>query len=127
MSTKKLTNEQIIAGLLQTGTIRDTAKLLDCSEHLIYDRMHDDEFVVEYDFAKTEILRKSVAVFSDHLTEAVDNVVAIMNDQDCKPAVRLQACQIIIKNAMDFTDRLRDADTTNRGQADDVSMYGYIM
>lgn len=122
----KFSNEQIIAGLLSTGTIRDTAKMLDCSERLIYDRMHDDEFIVEYESAKTEILREAVAMFNGNLKEAIKTVSSIMQDKNCKPAVRLQASQIIIKNAVEFADRLRDDDTRNNGQIDHFNMFGML-
>ena len=103
---KAISNEQIIAALLQNGTIKEAAAAVGASPRTIYDRMRGFEFQSEYREAKAGIVRRAVFSINERLSAAIDAVTEIMNDTSTNPAVRLQAAQVIINNAGKFADRL---------------------
>ena len=113
-NTKAISNEEIIAALLQHGTIREAAEAAGTTPRTIYDRMKDREFRADYMEAKNDIIRKAVYSINAKLSEAIDAVSDIMNDADTNPAVRLQAAQTIINNAAKFAERLTKDERQSR-------------
>ena len=103
---KAVSNEQIIAALLQCGTVKEAAAAVNVKPRTIYDRFDDKEFRAEYMEAKNGIVRKAVFTINEKLSAAIDAVCDIMNDKENSAAVRLQAAQTIINNAGKFADRL---------------------
>lgn len=116
--TKALSNEEIIAALLQHGTVREAAKAAGTTARTIYDRMQSQDFTAEYSAAKNELLRKASLSVNDKLAAAIDEVAAIMTDPKVNAAVRLQAAQTIINSAAKFSERLDRCEKTQRQQAD---------
>ena len=93
-NTKAVSNEEIIAALLQYGTIREAAEAAGTTPRTIYDRMKNDrEFRGEYAEAKNSIIRRAVFSINEKLGQAIDAVSDIMNDPQTNAAVRLQAAQ----------------------------------
>ena len=117
-NTKAISNEEIIAALLQHGTVRAAAEAAGTTPRTIYDRMKDREFRADYMEAKNDIIRKAVYSINGKLSEAIDAVADIMNDSNTNPAVRLQAAQVIINNAGKFADRLSSDERESRETAD---------
>jgi len=115
---KKATDEQIIAALLNTGTLRAAAAAVGISERAIYDRMSTGEFQALYKAAKTDIIRAVVFNITNRLREAVDTIADIMQDPGSSPAVRLQAAQTILNNVGKFAQRLQDEETDTITQFD---------
>lgn len=116
-NTKAISNEEIIAALLQHGTVKEAAAAAGTTPRTIYDRMNDREFRSEYMEAKNDIIRKAVFSINEKLSAAIDAVVDIMNDKETNPAVRLQAAQTIINNAGKFSDRLTKDEYQSRNEA----------
>ena len=116
--TKAISNEEIIAALLQHGTVREAAKAAGTTARTIYDRMQSQDFTAEYSAAKNELLRKASLSVNDKLAAAIDEVAAIMADPKVNAAVRLQAAQTIINSAAKFSERLDRCEKTQRQQAD---------
>lgn len=111
MANKKaISDEEIIAALLNRGTIRDAAAAVGISERAIYDRMADGEFQALYKTTKAGIIRAAVANLNRQLQAAIDTVTEIMQDRDNSPAVRLQAAQTILNHAGKFAQRLQADD-----------------
>ena len=104
--TKGVSDEVIIAALLQHGTTKDAAAAIGISPRTIYDRMRTAEFQAMYAEAKTSIARKAVFSINEKLGAAIDTVAGIMDDQEINAAVRLQAAQTIINNAAKFAQHL---------------------
>lgn len=120
-NTKAITNEQIIAALLQHGTIREAAAAAGTSPRTIYDRMRDDkDFRAEYAAAKNDIVRRAVFTINESLSAAVAAVTDIMNDPNTNPAIRLQAAQTILNSAGKFADRLTRDEREARNIGKDV-------
>ena len=119
--TKAISNEAIIAALLQHGTVREAAKAAGTTSRTIYDRMQNQDFTAEYSAAKNEVLRQALLSVNDKLGAAIDEVAAIMSDPNVNPAVRLQAAQTIINSAAKFSERLDRCEKTQRMQADPMN------
>ena len=116
-NNKAISNEEIIAALLQHGTIREAAAAAGTTPRTIYDRMNDREFRSEYMETKNGIIRRAVFTINERLSQAIDAVTEIMNDAETNPAVRLQAAQVIINNAGKFADRLSKDEYQSRNEA----------
>ena len=106
MARKGVSDEQIIAALIQTGSTTKAAEALGISPRTIYDRQQDTGFQDLYKAAKNDIFRGAVYSINQRLGEAVDAVAEIMNDKEVNPATRLQAAQTIINNAAKLSQRL---------------------
>lgn len=104
---KAISDEQIIAALLDNGTIRAAAQAAGISERTLYDRMNKGEFQALYKAAKADLIRAAVLNINRQLQAAIDAVVEIMQDPDNNAAVRLQAAQTILNNAGKFAQRLQ--------------------
>lgn len=102
----KCDNEIIIAALIEHGTIKEAAAALKISPRTIYDRMNDETFAAEFDAARNDILRAAVHHINEKLSQAVDVVADIMQDNEVNAATRLQAAQTIINNSAKLTERL---------------------
>lgn len=111
---KAVSNEEIIAALLQSGTIREAAAAAGISPRTIYDRMESGDFRAEYMAARTDIIRAAVFSINRKLAAAVDTVSEVMTDKENNAAVRLQAANIIINNAAKFSLRLSNEEKESR-------------
>lgn len=103
---KAVSDEQIIAALLNNGTIKAAAAAVGISDRALYDRMNEGEFIALYKAAKTDLIRGAVININSQIQSAVQTVVDVMNDPDNNPAIRLQAAQTILNNAGKFSQRL---------------------
>ena len=109
---KAISDEQIIAALLDHGTIRAAAQAAGISERTLYDRMNRGEFQALYKSAKADLIRAAVLNINRQLQAAIDTVVEVMQDPDNNAAVRLQAAQTILNNAGKFAQRLQVDETS---------------
>ena len=110
MAQTATSDEQIIAALLNNGTIRQTAAAVGISERTIYDRMNKGEFQALYKAAKADLIRAAVFSINGKLQDAINTVNEIMTDKENNPAVRLQAAQTILNTAGKFAQRLQDTE-----------------
>lgn len=102
-----VSDEQLIAALLNSRTLKTAAAAAGISERALYDRMNKGEFQSLYKAAKADLIRAAVFDMNNKLQEAIDTVAEIMTDQDNNPAIRLQAAQTILNNAAKFSQRLQ--------------------
>ena len=107
----KVSDEKIIAALLQHGTIKEAAKAAGVSVRTIYDRMQDMKFSSDYMEANNEVLRKAVNNISNHIAAAINTVAEIMNNDEVNPATRLQAAQTVLSYTDKYTNHI---ERTNR-------------
>lgn len=129
MSNKKATsNEEIIAALMQHGTIREAAAAAGTTPRTVYDRFKDRDFCGQYTAAKADILRQAVFSINGKLSAAIEAVADIMTDKEVNPATRLQAAQTIIGNAAKFAERLTSAEkaATEAGQSDIDRLFNFF-
>lgn len=120
MAKKKASNEEIIAALLQHGTITEAAAAAGISPRTIYTRFRDDRiFRSEYIEAKAGIVRQAAISINGKLSAAIETVAEIMEDKSANPATRLQAAQTIIGNAAKFAERLATDEKRSWTEAQD--------
>lgn len=114
-NVKAISNEAVIAAIMEHGSIKAAACSIGISQRAIYDRMnHDNEFINEYRAANTEILREALKELNSRLSDAIGTVAEIMQDRDNKAATRLQAAQIIINTASKFSERLKECEAEEK-------------
>lgn len=104
---KVVSDEEIIASLLTSGSLRAAAFSVGISERTLYNRMNDGDFQVKYKSAKADLIRGVVFNLNRQLQAAVDTVVQVMQDENNNAAVRLQAAQTILNNAGKLSQRLQ--------------------
>ena len=121
---KAVSDEQIISALLSLGSVQEAAESLQITPRTIYDRRRNADFQAAYMDAKNEIIRKAVYEINRRLSEAVDTVTAIMNDQNVNAATRLQAAQTILNNAQKFSERLSRDELNSRTIKDPFDLMG---
>jgi len=97
-----VSDEQIIAAILQTGSTKEAAEALGITAKTIYTRKTTDAFKALWYAAKADILRGATLNLNRTVARAVDTIAEIMNDQNTNPAVRLQAAGMILKNASEL-------------------------
>lgn len=127
-NSKAISNEEIIAALLQSGTVKDAAAAVGVTPRTVYSRMEDREFKAAYKAAKADIIRQAVYSINGKLSDAIDAVADIMTDKGNNAAVRLQAAQTILNNAGKFAERLakeeRDVETAQKPPIDFSDLLG---
>lgn len=101
-----ISDEQIIAALMESGSIQQAAAAAGIAPRTLYDRMACREFKVLYTAAKADIVRRAVFDMNRKLSAAIDTIAGIMEDESAPASTRLQAAKIIIDNAGRFADRL---------------------
>ncbi len=117
---KAVSDEQIIAALLNNGTIKAAAGAVGISERTLYDRMSGGEFQALYKAAKADLIRAAVLNLNRQLQAAIDTVVEVMENPDNNPAVRLQAAQTVLNTAGKFAQRLQADETSVIMQQEDA-------
>ena len=115
-NTKAVSDEEIIAAILQHGTLKEAAQAVGITPRTIYDRMENREFRSLYMSAKDDIIRGAVFSINQKLAQAIDTVAEIMQDKEVNPATRLQAAQTIIGNAGKFAERLTRDEYNSRAE-----------
>ena len=105
--TKAISDEEIIAALLSSGTVREAASAAGLPIRTLYDRMNAPDFQIMYREARAEILRAAVHNMNAQIQEAVNTIAAIMTNEEINPATRLNAAQTLLSNAAKFSARLQ--------------------
>lgn len=113
-----VSDEQIIAAILNNRTLKAAAAAAGISERALYDRMNNGEFQALYKAAKADMIRAAVFNLNSKLQEAIDTVAEIMTDQENNAAIRLQAAQTILNNAGKFAQRLAADESSVINQVD---------
>lgn len=106
----KVNDEQLIAGLLQHGSIRATAKALNIGESTIYAKMKNGEFKESYLQARADLLRDAVQEITAQRAAALAVILEVMQDKEVNPATRLQAAQTVLSSEGKYLLQLQDAE-----------------
>ena len=122
MSEKKnqtaVSDEEIIAALLSSGSIQDAAQAVGIAPRTIYDRIGTRDFRAVYSAAKSDIIRQAVFSMCGNIAAAVNVIIGIMNNEENPAGTRLSAAKLLLDNAGKFTDRLSEADKTTAEMAE---------
>lgn len=114
-----LSDEQIIAALMHSASLRQAADTLGISPRALYDRMGYRDFKAAYSAAKAEVMRQAVQSLNAKLAAAIEVIAEIMTDDNTATPYRLQAAKLILDNTGKFTARLDAADKYIAEQYDD--------
>ena len=122
MSEKKnqtaVSDEEIVAALLSSGSIQEAAQAAGIAARTIYDRMGTREFRAVYSAAKSDIIRQAVFSMCGNIAAAVNVIISIMSNEENPAGTRLSAAKLLLDNAGKFTDRLSEADKTTAEMAE---------
>lgn len=123
---KTVSDDEIIAALMLHRTVSEAAEALKISPRTIYERMRQQSFQAEYRDAKSDILRGAVLKITQTLSAAVDTTREIMESGNTNPAIRLQAAQTIINNALKLSERLAADENINRETRSEFSFIDFM-
>ena len=98
------TKEIILAGLLNNITVRATAAATGISEDTIYRHLREPEFMAEYDRRRKALLEDSCHTLQAKMSRAVDELVKIVEDEEIKPQIRLNAVDMLLRHAYKQTE-----------------------
>ncbi len=104
MTRKRLTDEAIIAALIENGSIKAAAASLQCTTRTLYERMKKPEFKKLYTQAKTDILKTATAKLQGNLCGAIDTLAEIMNDEEAAKQTRVNSAVSILQYGARFTE-----------------------
>lgn len=105
-------DEKIISALLACPTIRAAAAACGVGESQIYIKLRDPDFKARYDEARRRLLEQATTALQGHLTDAVEVMAEVMNNDSASHQVRLNAAEAVLRNtlklteAVDITERL---------------------
>ena len=119
-----ISDEELIAALISTGTIKAAAQAAGIGERTFYTRMKSGEFQALYKAAKADTIRAAVNALNARTQAAIDTIAEIMEAQDVNPATRLQAAQTILNHAGRFADRLQAAEQSVQLQEEQNMIFG---
>ena len=102
MATKN--NEQILAALVATGSVRAAAKAACVSETTIRTRLNDPNFRAEYEKAKSEILTEACDALAARLTHAVDVLVEVLDNTENAATVRVSAAESLLRHGLRYIE-----------------------
>lgn len=107
---KNITNEQIIAELLNSVSIREAAKKLGLQEKTVYSRMKQPDFQKMYAEARAEIITHATARLQNYANSAVNCLALIMEDKENAPQVRVNAADAILRFCLKYSEKEDIAD-----------------
>lgn len=104
MARKRLTDEEIISGLIAQGSIKRAAASLECTTRTLYTRMKTPEFKELYAQAKGEILKAATAKLQGNLCGAIDTLNEIMTDPEAPKQTRANCAVSILQYGAKYTE-----------------------
>ena len=99
-----ISDEEIIASLIQTKTIREAAKTCGLCETQIYARLRDSTFKERYNKARIEMLEAVKDRLQGELMACVETLAQIRDDVENAPQVRLNAADGILRHGYRMTE-----------------------
>ena len=103
-SKKRLTDEAIIAALVQAGSIAEAAKKLHCVPRTLYERMKSPAFKEMYTQARADLVKTATAKLQGYFNGAIDTLAAIMNDKDTAKQTRANCAVAILQYGAKYTE-----------------------
>lgn len=92
-----ISNERIIAALLENPTARAAAKSLGISEVTVYRRLADPGFKKAYDTRRRQLVEVICGALQNRMGEAVEALSEIINDNRASKMARAKAAETILQ------------------------------
>ena len=106
MGKKRLTDEAIIAALIEKGSIKAAAASLECAPRTLYERMKATEFKTLYAQAKADIIKSATAKLQGNICGAIDTLVTIMQDPQAGNQTRVNCAVSILQYGARYTEAI---------------------
>jgi valyl-tRNA synthetase len=90
--------EPAIAALLTHSSVGEAAKAIDVSEMTLYRWMAEPGFAEEYRIARKEAVNHAIRQVQSAMTEAIETLRKIMNNEEIPPSTRVSAAKTILDN-----------------------------
>ena len=103
---KEEKDEAILAALLSNQTTKAAAAACGIGETQIYARLRDPAFKKRYDTARLEMLDEATARLQSCLCDCIDEIKDISTDPTNSAQIRLNACDMIIRNALKLNEQV---------------------
>ena len=100
----KISDEKVLAALLENGSIRKAAAALGCSAGCVRDRLKDEQFKKQYEDAKAAALNEATDNLSIKLTTAVDVLAKVMTDSETAATVRVSAADSVLRHGLRYVE-----------------------
>lgn len=100
----KVDNSTIIAAILSTNTLKEAAKVCGMSVRALHKRRQNPDFLREYNKAKGELFEETTRRLINRSGNAVETVYNIMADCETPPQTRVNAAELILKNAVKYSE-----------------------
>ena len=97
-------NEQILAALVATGSVRAAAKAVGVSETTIRARLNDPDFRKEYETAKGAVLTEACDSLAARLTHAVEVLVDVLDNTENAATVRVSAADSLLRHGLRYIE-----------------------
>lgn len=104
MKGKTEKKEVVMASLLQTGSIQETAKATSVSETTIWRWMQDPAFNEEYTRLKRQALQTAVNRLQSIANEAVEVLRNVMQDEENPAGSRVTAAKAVLDSSIKITE-----------------------
>ena len=104
LKTERINDQQILAALIASGSIRAAAKNAGVAESTIRNRLNDPGFREMYDKAKGEILTEACDALSARLTLAVDGLSSILEDAESPATAKISAADSVLRHGLRYIE-----------------------
>lgn len=94
----------MIVALLNNVTVTAASKATGICEDTIYKYLRDPEFVREYDARRKAMLEDSCHTLQAKMSKAIDELVKIIENEETKPQIRLNAIDMLLRHAYKQTE-----------------------
>ena len=105
-------NEQVIAALLATSSIREAAAVANCHENTVAKLLQKPEFADQYKIARQELLRSTLDKLQAINAQAVECLATVMSSAKSPASAKVSAARTTLEMSLriieivDVTERL---------------------
>lgn len=101
----RISDEKVLAALLENGSIRKAAAALGCSAGCVRDRLRDEQFKNRFEEAKAAALNEATDCMKIRVSSAVDTLSAVMEDTDNPATVRTSAADSLLRHTLRYIEQ----------------------
>lgn len=101
------TNEEIIAAILEGGSIRAAAEALGIQQKTIYAREKSPDYQKAYIRARRRLVEDAATRLQSKTGEAIDTIIELMKNEEVSPQTRLNCAEAILKHAEKIEEVMR--------------------
>ncbi len=100
----RISDEKVLAALLENGSIRKAAAALGCSAGCVRDRLKDEQFKKQYEDAKAAALNEATDCMKIRVGSAIDTLSGVMENADNPATVRVSAADSLLRHTLRYVE-----------------------